>query len=95
MILGIIMTILFKFQVYLYVYSNDHQEKIFIGIAIEIIFLSLYAYRSFFLKRLIHGDDNASDEEAILPNISSLSELKDKQIIPGVYMNRVYDLREL
>jgi len=47
------------------------------------------------LKKLNHDDSKPSDNEADLPKITSLSELEDKEVIPGVYINKVYDLREV
>lgn len=75
MIVGIIMTILFKYQTYDILNSDSKTSRIQLGIAIEIIFIILYAYRSLFLKKLHHEDHTGSDNEATLPKITSLSEI--------------------
>ena len=62
MIVGIIMTILFKYQVYYYLNSDNNTSRIQLGIAIEIIFIILYTYRSLFLKKLHHEDHTPSDK---------------------------------
>lgn len=50
MIMGIIMTILCKFQVYYILNKNQKTSRLQLGAVIEIIFLILYVYRSVFLK---------------------------------------------
>ena len=75
MIVGIIMTILFKYQTYYILNSDNKISRIRLGIAIEIIFIVLYTYRSLFLKKLHHEDHTPAENEATLPKITSLSEI--------------------